>query len=64
VKRTSTNKQETRERIKESRYNKEYERCITEKIAKYLERKKNYDEGGERKQILNGRRGKKVQNVF
>jgi hypothetical protein len=39
VKRTSTNKQETRERIKESRYNKEYERCVTEEISEYLGRK-------------------------
>jgi hypothetical protein len=31
---------------------------------KECKRKKYYDEGGERKQILDGRRGKKVQNVF
>jgi hypothetical protein len=31
-----TDKQERRERIKESRYNREYERCMTEKIPKYL----------------------------
>jgi hypothetical protein len=31
-------KQERRERIKESRYNTEYERCMTEEIAKYLGR--------------------------
>jgi hypothetical protein len=31
-----TDKQERRERIKESRYNKEYERRMTEEIPKYL----------------------------
>ncbi|KAH0821375.1 hypothetical protein GEV33_001416 [Tenebrio molitor] len=31
-----TDKQERRERIKESRYNREYERCMTEEIPKYL----------------------------
>jgi hypothetical protein len=30
--------QERRERIKESRYNKEYERCVTEEIPDYLRR--------------------------
>jgi hypothetical protein len=33
-----TDKQERRVRIKESRYNRKYERCITEEIPKYLER--------------------------
>jgi hypothetical protein len=33
-----TDKQERKERIKESRYNREYERCMTEKIPKYLEK--------------------------
>jgi hypothetical protein len=27
-----TDKQERRERVKESRYNKEYERCMTEEV--------------------------------
>jgi hypothetical protein len=31
-------KQERRERIKESRYNKEYERCMTQEISEGLER--------------------------
>jgi hypothetical protein len=31
-------KQERRERIKEYRYNREYERCMTEEIPKYLGR--------------------------
>jgi hypothetical protein len=31
-----TNKQERRERIKESRYNKEYKRCTTEEILENL----------------------------
>jgi hypothetical protein len=44
-----TDKQERRERIKESRYNKEYERWMTEEILEYLrrenaKRKKNYSE--------------------
>jgi hypothetical protein len=31
-----TDKQERRERIKESRYNSERERCMTEEIPEYL----------------------------
>jgi hypothetical protein len=31
-----TDKQERRERIKESRYTREYERCMTEEIPEYL----------------------------
>jgi hypothetical protein len=31
-----TDKQERRERIKESRYNRKYERCMTEEIPEYL----------------------------
>jgi hypothetical protein len=31
-------KQERRERIKESRYNRKYERCMTEEIVEYLGR--------------------------
>jgi hypothetical protein len=42
---------------------------MTEQIAEYLEREKNDGEilmweRGERKQILGGRRGKKMQNVL
>jgi hypothetical protein len=44
-----TDKQERRERIKESRYNREYERCMTEEIPEYLGRERS--------------RGTKVQNV-
>jgi hypothetical protein len=33
-----TDKQERRERIKESKYNREYERCMTEEIPEYLGR--------------------------
>jgi hypothetical protein len=33
-----TDKQERRERIKESRYKREYERCMTKEIPKYLGR--------------------------
>jgi hypothetical protein len=33
-----TDKQERRERIKESRYNRKYERCMTEEIPEYLGR--------------------------
>jgi hypothetical protein len=37
-----TDKQERREKIKESRYNREYESCMTEEIPEYPgERKKN-----------------------
>ncbi|KAJ3621510.1 hypothetical protein MTP99_003633 [Tenebrio molitor] len=31
-----TDKQERRERMKESRYNRKYERCVTEEIPEYL----------------------------
>jgi hypothetical protein len=31
-----TDKQERRERIRESRYNREYERCVTEEVPVYL----------------------------
>jgi hypothetical protein len=68
VKGTKTHKQERRERIKESRYNREYERCMIEEILEYLgrkvqEREKNDGEiqmweRGERKQVLDGRKGK------
>jgi hypothetical protein len=34
----ATDKQKRRERIKESRYNRERERCMTEEIPKYLGR--------------------------
>jgi hypothetical protein len=33
-----TDKQERRERIKESRYNREYDRCMTKEIPEYLGR--------------------------
>jgi hypothetical protein len=33
-----TDKQERRERIKESKYNRKYERCMTEEIPEYLGR--------------------------
>jgi hypothetical protein len=35
-----TDKQERRERIREFRYNREYERCMTEDVPVYLERDK------------------------
>jgi adenosyl cobinamide kinase/adenosyl cobinamide phosphate guanylyltransferase len=36
VKGTKTDRQERRERIKESRQNREYEWCMTEEIQEYL----------------------------
>jgi hypothetical protein len=33
-----TDKQKRKERIKESRYNRKYERCMTEEIPEYLTR--------------------------
>jgi hypothetical protein len=66
----AADKQEKRERIREARYNREYERCMTEEIPEYLgerecNRKKNDGkiqiwERVKRKQLLDGRRGKKV----
>jgi hypothetical protein len=66
-----TDKQERRERIKESRYNRNYSRGnsgVPVPVERECKRKKNYGETqmwerGERKQVLDGRRGKKVQNV-
>jgi methyl coenzyme M reductase subunit C-like uncharacterized protein (methanogenesis marker protein 7) len=57
---TRTSKKERRE----SRYNREYERCMTEDIPEYLRResaRKRKMMGrfrGERKQVLDGRKGK------
>ncbi|KAH0818022.1 hypothetical protein GEV33_004769 [Tenebrio molitor] len=61
-----TDKQERRERTKESRYYKENERCMTEEILEYLKGETEIQmwERGERKQELNRRRGKKVQDVL
>jgi hypothetical protein len=68
-----TDKQERRERIKESRCNREYEMCMTEEIPKYLRERESTRyrkmiarmwERGEIKQVLERRRGKKVQNVL
>jgi hypothetical protein len=43
-----TDKQQIRERIKESRYNRGYEKCMTEEILEYLEREcKRKKNGGE-----------------
>jgi hypothetical protein len=54
-----TDKQERRERIKESRYNKEYERWMTEEIAEYLRR----ENAKERKIIVRSRcRNEKREN--
>jgi hypothetical protein len=66
-----TDKQERRERLKESRYNREYERCMTEEIPEYLgkesarERKirARFRCGNEEREVLDERRGKKVQDV-
>jgi hypothetical protein len=66
---TQTRKKEGKG-IKESRYNREHERCMTEEIPEYLGRAKEtktkarFRCGNERKQVLNGRIGKKVQNVL
>jgi hypothetical protein len=35
-----TDKQERRERIRESRYNKEYERCVADDVPVYLGKEK------------------------
>jgi hypothetical protein len=56
----NTDKQERKERIKESRYNKEYDKCMTEEIPEIpCKRKKNDGKiemwkPGERKQVLDG----------
>jgi hypothetical protein len=50
----NTEKQERRERIKDSRYNTKYEGCMTEEIPKYLGR----ESAKERKMMARFRRGK------
>jgi hypothetical protein len=49
-----TDKQERKEKIKESRYNKEYKRCMTEEIPEYLGR----ESAKERKMMARYRCGK------
>jgi hypothetical protein len=50
-----TDKQERRERIRESRYNREYERCVTEDVPVYLGR----ESAKERKMMARFRCGNK-----
>jgi hypothetical protein len=58
--------QKRRARIRESRYNREYLRCITEEIPEYLGR----ESARERqmmarfRQVLDGKRGEKMQDVL
>jgi hypothetical protein len=44
-----TNKQERRERVKESRYNRKYERCMTEECGNQERENKYWREGEERR---------------
>jgi hypothetical protein len=39
-----THKQERRKRIKESRYKRKFERCMTEEIPQYLRRERKNEE--------------------
>jgi hypothetical protein len=62
-----TNKQERRERIGEFRYNREYERSMTEEIPEYLRRECAREikimarfRCGNEAEVLAGRRGKRV----
>jgi hypothetical protein len=60
-----TNKQDRRERIKETRYNREYERCMTEEIPRERESAKERKmmgtfRCGREKKVLDGRTRKKV----
>jgi hypothetical protein len=61
-----TDMQNRRERIKESRYNREYERGIWRERERERENEGEIQmwEREERKQVLEGTRGKKVQNVL
>jgi hypothetical protein len=60
-----TDKQARRERIRESRYNREYERCITEDVpvARENDGEIQMQELGGREQVLDGRGDEKVQDV-
>jgi hypothetical protein len=59
-----TDKQERREIIRESTYNREYERCMTEDVPVNLGRESVLMwERKEREQVLDGRRREKVQDV-
>jgi hypothetical protein len=63
-----TDKYERRERIKESRYNREYERCMTEETPEYLGKESARERkmrarficGNDERKVLDERRGKKV----
>jgi hypothetical protein len=67
-----TDKHERRERIKESRYNREYERCMTEETPEYLGKESARERkmrarficGNDERKVLDERRGKKVQDVL
>jgi hypothetical protein len=68
-----TDKQERREIIKESRYNREYERCMTEEIPEYLGRENAREKkmmgrfrcgNEERKQVVDGRRGRRCRMCY
>jgi hypothetical protein len=66
---TNTDKHERKERIKESRYNRKNERGDSGVPERECKRKENDGEiqmwkRGEKKQVLDGRRGEKVQNVL
>jgi hypothetical protein len=58
-------KQERRERIKESRYNKEYESCMTEEIPEYLGREsaKERKMMGMRREKIGTRIGRKTERI-
>jgi hypothetical protein len=58
-------KQERRERIKESRYNKEYESCMTEEIPEYLGREsaKERKMMGMRREKICTRIGRKTERI-
>ncbi|KAJ3638854.1 hypothetical protein MTP99_002186 [Tenebrio molitor] len=54
-----TDKQERREKIKKSRYNREREKCTTEKIPEYLGR----DSGRERKMMARFKCGREKTGI-
>jgi hypothetical protein len=58
--------QERRERIRELRYSREYERCMTEKIPEYLGRESTRERKimARFRQVLDGKRGEKVEDML
>jgi hypothetical protein len=59
-----TDKQERRERIKESRYNRKYERCMTQEILEYRRKRKEVLEGEETRCRMCYEEGETIEHMW